>query len=98
MAVVDFRGESYDVSISSGYAYVANRSGGLGVADVSTPTAPLYVGRFDTPGLAYGLDVAGGYVYLADGEAGMPVFRDCAVFFADGFEEGDTSLWSSTFP
>ena len=35
--------------------------------DVSTPSAPVEVGFFDTPGVARGVAVAGGYAYVADG-------------------------------
>jgi hypothetical protein len=42
--------------------------------------------------------VSGGHVALAGCEAGFALFGDCAALFADGFEYGDSSLWSATVP
>ena len=61
---------------------------------MSTPSAPVEVGFYDTPGDARGVTVSGGYVFVADSEAGMEVFRGCSIF-ADDFESGDASAWSS---
>jgi hypothetical protein len=33
-------------------------------------------------------------VYLADCEEGLEIFRGCTIVFGDGFESGDTSVWS----
>jgi hypothetical protein len=69
------------------------------VIDVSAPASPIEVGFADTPVFASGVDVSDGYVYLAEMDAGMAIFLECGLeIFADGFESGDTSAWSSTVP
>ena len=61
------------VAVTGGYAYIADREGGLRVVDVSTPANPAEVGFYDTPGHAYGVAVAGGYAYIADWGGGLRV-------------------------
>jgi hypothetical protein len=57
------------------------------------------LGYFITAGGARAAAVADGYVYLASGAAGLYVFRECSHgVFADGFESGDTSAWSTVVP
>jgi hypothetical protein len=41
--------------VSGGHAYVADVNAGLWVIDVSTPSAPVEVGFYDTPGRALGV-------------------------------------------
>jgi uncharacterized repeat protein (TIGR01451 family) len=59
--------------MAGNYAYVAARSGGLRIVDVTTPTTPTQVGFYDTPGLAQGVAVLGNYVYVVDGYEGLCV-------------------------
>jgi hypothetical protein len=94
---VDIPDHANGVAISGGLGYVANCDAGLRVIDVSDPASPFEVGFSDTPGEAQGVAVSGGFVYVADWDAGLQIFRECAMF-ADGFESGDTSAWSSTVP
>jgi hypothetical protein len=88
------------VAVSGSYAYVVNpEPAGLRVVDVSTPSAPVEVGSFDTPGSASGVAVSGPYVYLADLRAGLWVMSSCSgLLFEDGFESGDLSAWSAVAP
>ncbi len=96
---VDTPGSAMSVAVSGGFAYVADDASGLRAIDVSEPTIPHEVGFFDTAGSASNVEVSGGYVFVADGAEGVAVFRECAVtVFADGFESGDTSVWSATVP
>lgn len=37
-------------------------------------------------------------MYLADCDTGFLIFGDCKVIFADGFESGGTTRWSSSVP
>lgn len=60
-----------DVVVSGTLAYVAAGGAGLRVVDVLTPTAPVEVGFWDSPGYAEGVAVAGNTVYLADGPYGL---------------------------
>jgi len=59
------------VAVAGSYAYVADYDGGLRVVDVSTPSNPMEVGFYDTPGDAYGVAVAGDYAYVT-GVSGYP--------------------------
>jgi hypothetical protein len=48
---------------------------GLRVVDVSTPSAPVEAGFYDTPGSADGVAAAGGYAYVADQSGGLLILR-----------------------
>ena len=93
----DTPGHASDVAVSRGYAYVGERWDGLRVIDVSDPASPWEAG-FHRAGWVSDIAVERGYVYVAVRGAGLMIFRECAAVFADGFESGDTSLWSSTVP
>lgn len=54
-------------------AYAAAGMAGLRVVDVSTPTAPVEIGFYDTPGYAEKVTVAGGYAYVADSHYGLRI-------------------------
>ena len=43
------------------------------MVDVSTPSHPMWVGTYDTPGYAVGVAGAGGYAYVANEERGLRV-------------------------
>jgi hypothetical protein len=95
-------GKGQAVSVLGQYAYVAyggySADGGLSVVDVSTPSAPVEVGFFDTMLPARSVAVSDGYVFVTTNGYGWSVFRECSLLFADGFESGDTSAWSTTQP
>jgi len=94
-----------DVAVSGGYAYVTVgdyfNPGRLCVIDVSTPSAPVEVGSYETGGrfdwYFGGIAVSDGYVFVGNDGVPLDVFRECGSF-ADGFESGDTSAWSATVP
>jgi len=54
------------VAVSGAYAYLTNPKGWLRVINVSQPSSPSAVGRYDPPGNSREVDVAGNYAYLAD--------------------------------
>jgi hypothetical protein len=61
-------GSASDVSYSSGYAYIADGSEGLGIYH----TNMLYkMGYCDTPDEAKGVALSGGYAFIADGDSGV---------------------------
>ena len=67
---------AYAVEISpSGVAFVADGLAGLRAVDVSNPSAPALLGRYDSPGETLGLTLSadGQYAYIADGPNGMRV-------------------------
>ena len=61
------------VAVSGQYAFVATEDVGLIVIDVSTPTNPVRVGRYDTPGYANGVAAMGNFAYVADSDSGLQV-------------------------
>ncbi|UCD85368.1 MAG: hypothetical protein JSU92_04010, partial [Deltaproteobacteria bacterium] len=69
----DTSGESYEVYVTGGYAYVADRLSGLAIIDVSDPTNPGAPVYRDTLGNSYGVYVTGGYAYVADWGSGLAV-------------------------
>ena len=70
-------GHAYGVTLSAdgNYAYVADRSSGLQIIDVSTPASPTRVGTYNTSGYAYGVTLSsdGKYAYVADGSPGLQI-------------------------
>lgn len=64
---------SNDLVVSGNYVYLAGGTSGLKVIDVSSPTAPLVVGTYDTAGGASGVAVSGNYAYVADVASGLQI-------------------------
>ena len=90
---------SNDVVVHGTQLYVANGNHGLMVLDVSTPSSPVEIGIYDTPGEVEALVLDDGLVIIADDYAGMAVFRACNdMIFDDGFEALETTAWSSVTP
>ncbi|OUT99705.1 MAG: hypothetical protein CBB92_05065, partial [Flammeovirgaceae bacterium TMED32] len=66
-------GDSYHVSISGNYAYMADATSGLAIIDISDPTNPGDPAYSNTNGFARGLTVSGNYAYVADGNSGLAI-------------------------
>lgn len=65
----------YDVTLNGSHAYVAAEQAGVVIVDVSNPSQPVEIGRYDTPGYAAGVDVDGRYLYVADWLNGLLILR-----------------------
>jgi hypothetical protein len=52
-------------------AYAAQRFGGLTIANVTNPAAPILLGTYDPSGFGEGIDVVGDVAYLAAGSDGL---------------------------
>lgn len=63
----------YKIMVAHGYAYLALGAQGIAVVDVTDPTAPRLVSRYDTPGVARDLAVQWPYLLVADGASGLRV-------------------------
>jgi parallel beta-helix repeat protein len=61
------------VTVSGTFAYVAAGSAGLRIVNIATPSDPIQVGAWDSPGFAENLSVSGDFAYLADGPYGLRV-------------------------
>ncbi len=61
------------ITLSGSLAYVAAKSAGLVILDVSDPQHPAVLGSADTPGEAAEVVLAGSYALVADGSAGLTV-------------------------
>jgi hypothetical protein len=55
------------IVISGQFAYIANGSAGLQIADISDPSAPLPLGSYATEGYACSVAVSGSLALVADG-------------------------------
>jgi hypothetical protein len=66
-------GLAVDIALSGLYAYVAGRTAGLIVLDISDPSAPHETGRVAIPGTSYAVTLAGDYAYVADAEGGLSI-------------------------
>ena len=73
---------------------------GLLIVDVTDPTNPQYIDDMGTPGSAERVVATEDRLLIADGDNGVRLLS-CPgepPLFTDGFESGDTSMWSSTVP
>ncbi len=66
-------GSNGEISIDSGFAFVADGPNGLFVIDVIDPAAPRLVGQLEDTDNARGVFATGGYAFVADGGAGLAV-------------------------
>ena len=65
----------YRGSISGGYAYGGARESGLVVVDIVPEITPVFVQRFEGPGLSYeGSTVEGGFLYACRHDDGLEIF------------------------
>jgi Ca2+-binding RTX toxin-like protein len=63
------------VQVLSNYAYVADEFSGLQIINISNPTAPTFVGNYNTSGKALGVQVLGNYAYVADEGSGLKIIN-----------------------
>ena len=70
---VDTPDAARDVAVAGDHAFVADRSSGLQVIDITDPTNPTLAGSYDTPGSAHAVAVAGDHAFVADGASGLQV-------------------------
>jgi hypothetical protein len=61
--------------VEGNYAYVADRTSGLAIIDVSNPASPGTPVYMDTSGSAYGVTVVGNYAYVADYASGLAIIN-----------------------
>jgi len=66
-------GAAFSVTLKGNYAYIADGSDGLMIANVTDPTAPTLEENYDTDGYAEDVAVKGNYAYIADGSDGLTI-------------------------
>jgi hypothetical protein len=64
---------NWDVYVSGGDAYVANKHAGLQIIDVSDPTSPILIGSYRSRDAVWDVQVQDGYAYLASGHSGLQI-------------------------
>jgi hypothetical protein len=69
------RGETRDIQVIGGKAYLAMGEGGLCIVDVQDATQPGVLGRLDLPGVADEIDVLNDLAFLACGTGGVHVIN-----------------------
>jgi hypothetical protein len=97
---------AWNITVAGGYAYLTSRnsesSGKVVAVDITEPTTPTLVAasQLTTGTDAYRMDVARGNVFVASGDTGLTILSTCPdlPIFADGFENGTTSRWTSAVP
>ena len=73
--VVGKFGAPFDVALIDHFALIAERGDGLGIIDVSNPTAPVRIGNIKVPGsLANSVTVRDRLAYLGNEEAGLVIY------------------------
>ena len=69
----DYWDEACGVTLSGNIAYVADGGVGMRVVDISSPTSPMEIGYYDTPGNTRAVAISGSHAYLADQDDGLRV-------------------------
>jgi len=64
---------AYNVKVQGNYAYIAQRSKGIRIDDISDPANPVILSNHDTPGYAWDVDVVGDYAYVAADTSGLQI-------------------------
>jgi len=62
-----------DISVSDGYAYVADKDNGVRIVDVTDPTVPVEVARYDPPEMVWDVFAVGGYAYVIVNDRGLVI-------------------------
>ncbi|MDM8527530.1 PKD domain-containing protein [Anaerolineales bacterium HSG24] len=72
----DFGGSSRPyVTINGNYAYATDAGRGLHLLNISGPTSPTLITRYNTPGSAEHVTVRDNYVYVVDDDGGLVILR-----------------------
>lgn len=70
---VDTSGQAVDVVVSGNYAYVADRTSGLQIIDISTPASASIIKNIPTSNVAHSVAIKDNYVYMADYPSGLQI-------------------------
>jgi hypothetical protein len=88
-----------ETAVHRGLAWVACWEGGLRVMDLKDPLAPVEAGSYVPPEMIRYVGLGSDYAVAAAYESAFLVFEQCELpVFADGFESGNTSAWSTVYP
>ena len=74
LSEIPLTGQALAVKVSGNYAYVACRQEGLQIVDISDPSEPKFVSRFDTKGYATSIDIKDNLVLVSSGSGGVYLF------------------------
>lgn len=74
LSEIPLTGQAMAVKVSGNYAYVACRQEGLQIVDISDPSEPKFVSRFDTKGYATSIDIKDNLVLVSSGSGGVYLF------------------------
>ncbi len=90
--------DAQGVTLDGERAYVSGGTYyGVIVLDISDPTNPDPVAAFDTAGDTKATALVNGRVVAADWDNGVVVLG-CSTLFADGFDAGNLSAWTTAVP
>ena len=74
LSEIPLTGQALAVKVSGNYAYVACRQAGFQIVDISDPSDPKFVSRFDTKGYATSVDVKDNLALVSSGSGGVYLF------------------------
>lgn len=98
-AFFDGQAATQGVAYDGRYIFAAERQYGFQVIEATDVLDLVEEGTVDTDNVAFKVALGddGLYAYVTDREGGLNVFdiSACDIIFANGFESGDTSRWSS---
>jgi len=90
--------QTTDVVVRPPLAYVADIDVGLYAIDLTDPSNPVEWGFWPTGYQTQAVAFTGKDIAVGDGSGGLVILKACGVIFADGFEFGNTSAWTSSVP
>ena len=70
---IDIGGDAKDITISSGYAYVADATGALKIIDISPLDSAYLAHTIEMPSGAVDVHVSDGYAYVSDMDGGLRI-------------------------
>ena len=59
-------GTSHAIDLKGDHACIADGNTGVHVVDIGTPTNPVWVAGYNTPGTAFDIHVVGDHAYVSD--------------------------------
>ena len=91
------------IGVTGTIVYLGSYAYGIDIGveawDMSDPLNPVLMGTHGEAGDVMDLAFSDGHVFTARFFSGVDIFTRCSgPIFADGFESGDTTMWSSAVP
>ena len=89
------------LGVSGSVVYIGTywEGSSLEVVNIANPSAPAFMGLWDGAGYTWDFAFSDQHLFSSRHRSGFDTFALChGPLFADGFESGDTTAWSSAAP